>query len=66
MTHAVLISPGLGDHRQFELWAIDWLTRDWQKYGLTPIIHKIDWRKGDKFQPKLEKRVRSIINFFIA
>lgn len=57
MTHAVLISPGLGDHRPFEVWAIEKLTRGWTDFGLTPIIHKIGWGSGDKFQPKLEKLV---------
>jgi hypothetical protein len=47
----VIILPGLGDHVDY----VKWVTRNWNQWGLLPIIHSMDWRNHKKFETKLQK-----------
>lgn len=59
--HSVVFVPGLGDYvRLFEH-----LTKDWRKYGLKPVIHRIGWRdKEVDFQPRLQRLLKLIDDLF--
>lgn len=44
----VIIIPGLGD--QIKL--TSFVTRDWKKYSIEPIIYSMDWRDGQGYESK--------------
>lgn len=53
--HTVVIIPGLGDDQRWNIVALEFLTRNWHKKGITPLIHAVLWRDEEGFQPKFQK-----------
>lgn len=55
--HSVIFIPGLSDHITFQ----NRIFSLWQKHGLQPILHSVDWRDGEQqFQPKLDELLQRI------
>lgn len=59
--HSVIIIPGLGD----PVGILRILTAHWKIYGLNPIIHRVGWKDGEEFQPKLAK-ITDLIDKLVA
>src|SRR3989338_3160596 len=58
--HKVILVPGLGDDTRF----LKWATRNWEKYGLEPIVHSVGWRDGENsFETKLNRLLNFIDEF---
>jgi hypothetical protein len=55
--HFVIIIPGLGDDRAGSRAWIQSLTSHWKNRGLETVIHVVNWRDGESFQPKLAQVV---------
>jgi len=47
----VIIIPGLGDHMKLTKIA----TKNWQKYGIEPIVYIMNWSDKENFESKLNK-----------
>jgi len=58
--HYVIFVPGLGDGVK----KIQLVTYCWRWFSLIPIVHAMDWRDGEKFQPKLKRLLDLIDEYF--
>jgi len=54
--HYVIIIPGLG----YGVKKIQFATYCWRWFGLIPIVHAMNWRDRENFQPKLARLVELI------
>lgn len=48
--HFVFLVPGLGD----KTGVLELATQHWHRFGLQLIFHKMNWRDGEPFDPKLQ------------
>lgn len=68
--HLAIIIPGLGDDSNSSTKRIEYAVKHWEKYKITPLVHKVSWRDGNHLEPKLSvllKRIDSLgKNHFIS
>ena len=57
--HYVVVVPGLGDEQRIPAY----LLKQWKKFGVTPYLHLVPWKKQEVFSTKLERLIQVVDKF---